>query len=363
MLAARPISDKPSFLLRVDLVFLSHCRDDPMPTRRPLPPLNALRAFEAAARHLSFTAAASELNVTPAAISQQVRRLEDHLGVALFRRLPRGLALTGLGARYGERIDDAFTDIGAATDDLSRPRDETLTICTMPSLATRWLIPRLTSFSTAHPDVRVRVLAETSLADLEHSTADLVIRYGNGHHPGVLGELPFPRTVFPVCSPSVVAGRRAIRTPADLLDHVLLRLDDKRFPAGYEDSSWKRWLPLIGAKRLPERPGPTFSFVHLMIQAAAAGQGIAIASLALTGDDIAAGRLVRPLPDELPTDSGYWLLRPAGSRPTEHAERFRSWLDDEVRRFVGWAGKAARPVAARRRSRIELPGSKRRLPD
>src|SRR5690606_3380560 len=127
------------------------------------------------------------------------------------------------------------------------------------------------------------------------------------------------RTVFPVCSPAIVRGRGAILEPADMLNHVLLQLDDNRFPAGYGDSSWKRWLPLMGAKRLPERAGPSFTFVHLMIQAAVAGQGIAIASLALTGDDIAAGRLARPLSHELPSVCTYWLLRPADAQPSKNA--------------------------------------------
>lgn len=303
-------------------------------TRR-LPPLNALRAFEVAARHLSFTDAAKEMCITPAAISQQVKRLEDELCVSLFHRLPRGLVLTDEGMRYASRLTALFGEIDAATQELHVARRvDTLTLVTMPSLAARWLIPRLTSFDAANPDIRVRVLAETSLDDLDHSGADLVIRYGDGRFPNVVGMLPFPRTVFPVCSPAIVAGDKAIRVPADLARHVLLQLDDDRFPAGYDDWSWKRWLPLVGTRRIVDRLGPSFTFVHLMLQAAAAGQGVAIASLALTADDIVSGRLIRPLPDEVQIENGYWLLRPSSSPETRKSLLFREWLMAEVRNFV-----------------------------
>ncbi len=303
--------------------------------RRRLPPLNALKAFEAAARHLSFAAAAREMCITAAAISQQVRRLEQEIGVRLFLRKPRGLALTDEGRRYGRDLARLFDAMADATHTVRRHATAgEITLCTVPSLAARWLVPRLASFNRAHPDVAVRVMAETSPAAIDASDADLVIRYGDDRHPGIVGELPFPRAIFPVCSPDLAGGAHPIRVPADLAKHLLLQIDDARFPAGHDDCDWPRWFRRVGLADANMRYSPSFSFSHLMLQAAVAGQGVAITSLALSGDDLAAGRLVRPLPHEVAGERGYWLSRGRDAADTERCDRFVEWLMREVRAFA-----------------------------
>ncbi|HLI13688.1 MAG TPA: transcriptional regulator GcvA [Alphaproteobacteria bacterium] len=298
---------------------------------RRLPPLNALKAFEAAARHLSFLKAADELRVTPGAVSQQVKALEAQLGLALFRRLPRGLLLTDAGQRYGKRLDTLFDGIEAATRELAR--DEAagvLTVSAMPSFAARWLIPRLGAFTLAHPEINLRVLAETGFTDFANTDVDLAIRYGPRRDPGLTAELLFPRTVFPVCSPKLMAGSHPIRSLADLAHHTLLH--DEPYP-GYEDFDWTRWLAAVGARNIDARRGPVFVFTHMSLQAAAEGQGVALGTTVLAGDDIAAGRLVRPLPHEIKSNNAYWLLCPPAMAERRKLRAFHDWIMAEVHRF------------------------------
>src|SRR5471030_847821 len=303
---------------------------------RRLPPLNALRAFEAAARHLSFLKAARELHVTPGAVSQQVKGLEAQLGLALFRRLTRGVLLTDAGQVYAQRLGALFDGIDAATRDLRRGEAGTvLTVSAIPSFAARWLIPRLGSFNLAHPDITMRVIAESGMPDFIATDADVAIRYGAGHYPGLVVERLFAGTVFPVCSPLLMEGVHPIRTLADLAHHTLLH--DEPYP-GFEELSWKSWLPAVGAKSVEARAGPVFSFTHMSLQAAASGQGVALGTPVLAGDDLAAWRLIRPLPHEVESAAAYWLVCPPAAAERRKVHAFRDWVIAEIGRFLAAPG-------------------------
>jgi LysR family glycine cleavage system transcriptional activator len=314
-----------------------------------LPPLYALRAFEAAARQGGFLAAAQELHVTSAAVSQQVKALEDHLGIALFDRKPRGVVLTEVGTRYGAQLTRLFAELAEATQGVYRRAGEVLTIFTSPTFATRWLIPRLAGFHRAEPSIQVRVLVESDGEHLASRDLDLTIQYGDGRCPGAIEALPFPGTVFPVCAPTLLGNRKPPLTLAELQELPLMRLDDARFPAGFHDHGWRRWLHAAGVTAPADAKGPSFSHVHMMLLAAAAGQGMAIASLAVAGDDLAAGRLLRPVAEEIAVTNRYWLssARTQRAQPPQKVLLFRDWLVEETRRFV--ADHAA-PLAWRLRA-------------
>jgi len=297
-----------------------------------LPPLNSLRAFEAAARHLSFLKAAEELHVTPGAVSQQVKALEEELGVALFRRLPRGVLLTDAGQLYGKKLGEIFDQIRRATADIRRERDLSgLTVSTMLTFAARWLIPRLSAFNLAHPDITVRVLADGRLTDFATEDVDLALRYGAGQYPGLHVELLFPETVFPVCSPALLAGPHPLRSFDDLRHHTLLH--DEPNPA-YHNLPWLRWLAAQGVDDIDTRPGPRFSFTHLSLQAAVNGQGVALGTDVLADEDLATGTLVRPFPQGLPSEHAYWLVCPEAALARPRVQAFRDWILAAGRDFL-----------------------------
>src|SRR6185312_1409960 len=205
-----------------------------------LPSLNGLRAFEAAARHLSFTLAASELNVTQTAISHQIRRLEDELGIKLFIRQNRALALTPKAREYLPGIRAAFNDLRLATDRIQRRgADRVLTVSTLASLAAKWLLPRLSGFQEAHPDIDVRITTSTSLVDFRDGDVDAAIRYGRGEWPGLRADWLMADELFPVCSPALLKGPRALKRPEDLANHVLLHSSNN-------DDDWRLWLTAAG---------------------------------------------------------------------------------------------------------------------
>src|SRR6202790_760761 len=206
-----------------------------------LPSLNGLRAFEAAARHLSFTNAASELNVTQTAISHQIRRLEEELGIRLFVRQNRALALTPEAKDYLPGVRAAFNDLRLATDRLRRKDDDhVLTVSTLASLAAKWLLPRLSAFQEAHPGIDVRITTSTSLVDFHRDHVDAALRYGRGQWPGVRAEWLMADELFPVCSPTLANGNKPLKCPEDLRDHVLLHTSN----ANSDD--WRLWLTAAG---------------------------------------------------------------------------------------------------------------------
>src|SRR3954465_10269452 len=229
-----------------------------------LPSLNGLRAFEAAARHLSFTLAASELNVTQTAISHQIRRLEEELGIRLFIRKNRALALTPKARDYLPGVRAAFNDLRLATDRLlRRDNDHVLTVSTLASLAAKWLLPRLSSFQEAHPGIDVHITTSINRFDLKGGDVDAAIRYGRGQWPGLRADWLMADELFPVCSPGLAAGNRPLRCPEDLREHVLLHTSNTN------SDDWRLWLTAAGLPTdISRQPGITFDLIFMAVQAA-----------------------------------------------------------------------------------------------
>ena len=287
-----------------------------------LPSLNGLRAFEAAARHLSFTLAASELNVTQTAISHQIRRLEEELGIRLFIRQNRALALTPEARDYLPGVRAAFNDLRLATDRLLRKDDDkVLTVSTLASLAAKWLLPRLTDFQEQHPGIDVRITTSTSLVDFQRDNVDAAIRYGRGQWPGLRADWLMADELFPVCSPSLLRGDKPLRRPEDLRNHALLHTSSSN------SDDWRLWLTAAGLPAdIARQPGITFDMIFMTIQAAIDGIGVAMGRTSYVQDDIAKGRLVVPFKIALPADAGFYLVAPEGRREVPKLTAFRQWL-------------------------------------
>ena len=286
-----------------------------------LPSLNGLRAFEAAARHLSFTQAASELNVTQTAISHQIRRLEEELGIRLFIRQNRALALTPKARDYLPGVRAAFNDLRLATDRLLRKDDDhVLTVSTLASLAAKWLLPRLTAFQEAHPGIDVRITTSTALVDFRGGDVDAAIRYGRGNWQGLRAEWLMADDFFPVCSPALLNGKRPLKCPEDLRDHMLLHTSTN-------SDDWRQWLTAAGLPSdISKQPGITFDLILMTVQAAIDGIGVAMGRTSYVQDDIAKGRLVVPFKIALPADAGFYLVSPEGVAEPPKLRAFRQWL-------------------------------------
>ncbi len=310
---------------------------------RKLPPLNALRAFEAAARHLSVSRAAEELNVTPAAVSHQVKALEDHLGVPLFRRLNRAVMLTDAGQLFLPGLRDGFDRLADAVD---RARAEcetgTLKLSVGPSFAARWLVPRLERFRAGHPDIDVRIDATDRLVDLARGEADLAIRYGPGGYPGLRVDQLLTEEVFPVCDPRLCEGASPLRQPDDLRHHTLLHVHwdtgDETWP------DWRMWLLAAGVEGVAVTRGPRFSMESLAAQAAVAGHGVALLSSAIVADDLAAGRLCKPFTLSLPMSFAYYVVSTEAAVEQPKVAAFRDWVLAEAGR--GRKGHTGAPARA-----------------
>ena len=289
--------------------------------------LNGLRAFEAAARHLSFTQAAAELNVTQTAISHQIKRLEEELGIQLFIRQNRALTLSPAAKEYLPGIRAAFNDLRLATDRLLRRDDDhVLTVSTLASLAAKWLLPRITGFQEAHPGIDVRITTSTALVDFRSGDVDAAIRYGRGQWPGLRVDWLMADKLFPVCSPALLAGKKPLRKPEDLADHVLLHSS-----AGNDDD-WRLWLTAAGLPtNLSKQPGVTFDLVFMTVQAAIDGVGVAMGRTSYVQDDIAKGRLVVPFDITLPVDAGFYLVSPEAKADSPKLSAFRNWLMEAVK--------------------------------
>ncbi|MFL5309480.1 MAG: transcriptional regulator GcvA [Myxococcales bacterium] len=288
-----------------------------------LPSLNALRAFEAAARHLSLTLAGRELHVTQSAVSHQVQNLEDELGVELFRRLPRSLRLTPAGETLAAAAREAFGRIEEAARAVDR-RPARLCVSVLPSFAARWLLPRLKRFRGTWPRLELRIHASREPCDFARDGVDVAIRYGRGGFRGLRSEELFSEEIFPVCSPRTA---RSLRSPADLRRHVLLH-DEVRAAHG----GWAEWLRAAGAAGIDAHRGTIFSDAHLMLQAAADGQGVALARSALAAGDLAVGRLVRPFECAVAARYRYYLVYPPAHAQRPEVRAFRDFLAVEVAR-------------------------------
>lgn len=301
-------------------------------TRR-LPPLNALRAFEAAARRLSFTKAAEELCVTQAAVSHQIKGLEEWLGAPLFLRQNRALLLTEAGAAYLPSVKLAFDSLSDATDRLFRRDDSgALTVSTMPSLAAKWLVLRLGRFQERHPDIDVRLQTSSTLVDFTQQDVDVAIRFGVGHWPGLRAERLMSEELFPVCSPALPRREKPLHCPDDLRHYPLLH-DDYII-------NWGMWLEAAGVSGVDVSRGAVFTDSALMLQAAMMGQGIALARHVLVADDIAAGRLIRLFDVAIPGDFAYYVVAPPHYFQRPKVRVFRDWLFEEAQATrVAEAGK------------------------
>jgi LysR family glycine cleavage system transcriptional activator len=300
-------------------------------SRRRLPPLTSLRAFEAAARHLSFERAGDELAVTASAVGQQVKALETWLGRPLFHRLPsKGVALTAVGERYASSLSELLDRLHEATALALRPEtSRVLTLSTLPSFAANWLIPRLGRLREQHPDLEVRVSVSTALTDFAREDVDVVIRSGLGSWPGLRADLLMEEVFFPVCSRALLSDpARPLRTPADLRGHTLLHevIEDVS-----EQMNWERWLRAVGVEGVDTAHGPRFQLTLLALQAAASGQGVALATNVLIGDYLEAGRLARPFPHEVRGRYQYYVACPEASADRPAITDFRRWLLMEAR--------------------------------
>jgi len=291
-----------------------------------LPPLHALRAFEAAARHLSFAAAAGELNLTPSAISHQIRHLEERLGRRLFDRRPRGLELTPLGRMYFPLVHSAFEQLAQATalvGGVGPEQQKVLTISCTPSFAMAWLIQRLPSFQTAHPDIEVRLDTSTRLVDFTRDGVDVGIRFGTGDWPGVVAERLFSETLFPVCSPALLAAKGGVAGPADIarftLIHVMPYVDD-----------WRLWLTATGVAGVDPERGPRFDNSLIAYKAAEEGLGMAMGRGVLLESNLAGGRLVAPFDMRLASRHAYFFACAEGSEHARKIALFRRWLSAQV---------------------------------
>ncbi len=285
---------------------------------RRLPPLNGLKAFEAAARSESFTRAAEELNVTQGAVSHQVKALEDILGLKLFHRERQRLILTEAGRDYLAVIRDALDRIAIGTERLfQRQESGVLTVSTSPDFAAKWLVNRLSRFGEKHPDMDLRVSATAHYVDFARDDVDVAIRHGDGHWPGLEVERLYSERLFPICSPKLVAGRSRSAKPADLLKFPLLRLGDSK--------NWMRLFEAAGGKATIG-PGPVLNRASMLIDAAIDGHGIALARTALAAWDLLNGRLVRPLDVSLRMANTYWIVCPKAGSTVPKIARFRNWV-------------------------------------
>ena len=293
-----------------------------------LPPLNALRAFEAAARHLSFTKAAAELHVTQAAVSHQIKTLEEHLGVPLFQRRNKAVLLTEAGQLCLPGVRDGFARLAEAVDGLRALKtDNVLSVTTSPSFAAKWLVPRLERFRAANPEFDVRIDASTQLVDFARENIDVGIRYGRGSYAGLTSESLFGTEVFPVCSPRLRKGAQALRTPADLKLHTLLHTE---WLARDEEPDWRMWLLAAGVPNVDWTRGPQFNDSALAIQAAIEGQGVALGRDALVAADLKAGRLVRPFRLSVAGRFHYYLVYLPSALKRPKVALFRDWLLSEA---------------------------------
>ena len=289
---------------------------------RRLPPLNGLRAFEAAARLLSFTRAAAELNVTQSAISHQIRGLEERLGVLLFKRMPHALLLSETGEALLPIVADAFDRLAEGVAAVIEHEVKgVLTVNVSPSFAVKWLAPRLGRFRERFPGIELHLLTSNYYTDFAREGVDAAIRHGVGPWHGLRADRFLDDQVYPVCSPKLLEGPHAIRRPEDLQHHVLLDLIERPY--------WARWLAAAGVPDLKPREVVLFDDIGVGLEAAAVGMGIAMGRSTILGDDLMNGRLVRPFTLDMPGRYGFHLVSPEAIAARPKIARLRAWLIEE----------------------------------
>lgn len=290
---------------------------------RRLPPLNALPSFEAAARHLSFSRAATELNVTHGAISRAIKHLEDQLDVQLFERATRSVRLTPIGEPYAESVREALDLLAAATKSLSaRHSERTLNVSTSDGFAGRWLVPRLYRFHQANRDIDVRISTTGRLTSFLGDGIDIAIRYGGGEYSGLTSEFLTWEDVFPVCSPRLLQGAHPLREPGDLKHHTLIH---DGFPI-----DWAAWLKSAGVTDVDAKSGLTFDSASFAVESAVQGEGVVLGRTMLVAADLSAGRLVRPFEQALTSSSRYFLVYPPRAIRQRKVRAFRDWILAEM---------------------------------
>lgn len=298
---------------------------------RFIPGLQALKAFDAAARHLSFTKAAAELHVTPAAISHQIKELEEQTGVALFERTSRSMQLTRQGQILKASVAEALAVLSRALQRIRQLENPAqIKVTASPSIAAKWLVPRLDRFLATMPGADVRVDVSSTSLDFDRDDVDVAIRFGNGDYPGLQVEKLFQDTVFPVCSPALLKGRKPLREPRDLLLHSLIHLDWEAQGAVWPN--WRMWMLAAGITDFNDSRGLHFSHSSLALQAAIDGQGVALGDSTLAADDLAAGRLIKPFELSLksPPQFAYYLICPKETANRPMVKAFRDWVTAEA---------------------------------
>lgn len=290
--------------------------------QRRLPPLTSLRAFEAAGRHLSFTKAAEELTVTQAAISHQVKALEEHLDAALFLRLPRQLELTKAGKILLPVVRDAFNRIDESVAKLNKDvASSALTVKLAPSFAAKWLSPRLDDFRRKNPHIDLSLTHSNEPADFKRQQIDIAITYGKGDWRGVVSERILNIDFFPVCSPQFMHGEHPLTDGNNLQHYTLLHDTDH--------AAWSDWLALAGIDNVDPQRGTVVDDTNVLMQAAIDGQGIALGSTHFVADRLASGRLVRPFDTTLHSDYDYYVVCPKKHLKRSEVAVFKAWLVEQ----------------------------------
>jgi LysR family glycine cleavage system transcriptional activator len=297
---------------------------------RRMYPLNALRAFEASARHLSFVKAAQELSVTPAAVSHQVKKLEEYLGLSLFRRGARGLLLAESGQLLMGDLREIFLGLDKAMERvIDSDTRGSLTLSVAPTFAVMWLIPRLQKFYALHPDIDVRISTGLGLVDFQRDDFDAAIRLGDGQWFGLEATKLFDESVTPMCSPRLLEGPNALKTPDDLANHVLLHNHSMDFDP--DAPTWDTWLEAAGVSGVNTSRGTHFSLPDYGLQASIDGAGVVLGWCALAAKDLAAGRVVEPFELTLSLGSSFYLVYPQAHSLRPNIAALRDWLIREVR--------------------------------
>ena len=293
-----------------------------------LPPLNGLRAFESVARHLSFQNAAEELFVTPGAISQQIKKLEEFLQRPLFNRDSHNVSLTEAGRQLLPGLSAGFEHMDEAVQQLRQDREHHhVTVSATPSFAAKWLVPRLEQWTQLYPDTDIRISASLGLANFTSDGIDLAVRFGSGDYPGPTSTLLMEETFVVVCSPGLMSGPNPLKTPEDLRNHTLIHVSANPSTTG---TDWKEWLLTVGIDDIDVSRGMAFDDTGLAMLAAIAGQGVLLARGALIEEDIAAKRLVQPFDVNLPLDFAWHIVAPDDKLNRAEVSAFRDWLLSEA---------------------------------
>ena len=300
---------------------------------RFLPGTGSLKAYESAGRHLNFTRAAQELNVTPAAVSHQIKELEDQLGQRLIERTSRSMRLTEAGRILHAAVGEALSGLNRALARLDKGRDNArLRVSASTSIAAKWLVPRLDDYMKLHPGIEIQLDVSDRVRDFDRDDIDAAIRFGNGNYPGARADRLFDNTIFPVCSPALLASKRPLKQPRDLLQHRLIHVEWSG--QGITWPNWRMWMLAAGVSDFNETRGLHLDNSGLALQAAIEGQGVALGDSSLVADDLAAGRLVQPfaLTIKGPPQFAYYVISPLANEEETLVKSFRDWILEEAAR-------------------------------